>query len=87
MTIKDQSLEPYYIEASGGGFEVIKSLPGSDPKGNIREYTFGFFTTITAALNTVIESKLGMSDDVVTLREYLELKEALYDKIRDDFKL
>jgi len=75
MVIKDELLDPYYIETdTSGTFNVIHSyigsVEGSKNYGKEITNTLGYFSSVNSALQFIINKKIQNNNEVVSLKEY-----------------
>lgn len=82
MTIKDELLEPYYIDFEDSGCYniVLYEVKHTDPTHHLsrseeskeRDVPVGYFSDMGSILKKIIFLKLARQNEVITLKEYLQ---------------
>lgn len=77
-TIKDPSIEPYYIVKDSSNFTVMekkiaeKGFRGGEASGKEREITVGYYTSFRNALNKIAKEKFYQNqNEYNTIQEYI----------------
>ena len=77
-TIKDPSMEPYYIVKDSSNFTVMekkiaeKGFRGGEASGKEREITVGYYTSFRNALNKIAKEKFYQNqNEYDTIQEYI----------------
>jgi hypothetical protein len=77
-TIKDPSMEPFYIVKDASNFTVMemkiaeKGFRGAEASGKEREITLGYYTSFKNALNRVAKEKFYQNqNDYASIKEYI----------------
>lgn len=86
MKIKDQLLEPYYINVTDNSYDVIKEVKVSDVKsknfGKITEQNFGYFSKLDNALLKIAKLKLIKNNQEINLSSYINAYRDMLEKIK-----
>ena len=77
-TIKDPSIEPFYIVKDSSNFTVIekkiaeKGFRGAEASGKEREITLGYYTSFKNALNRIAKEKFYSNQgEYESIQEYI----------------
>lgn len=89
MIIKQEELYPFYIEVDTEGYVIHKiSVKGDTSKtpGAVSEKAISWFTTLEGACAAIVREKLALNQDVVTLNEFIEKLEKLFNNLVKEIK-
>ena len=77
----------YTIDITNTSYDLIKNstntTEGSKNFGNPTQTNIGYCTTMSAALNRLIRDTFADSDEVLTIKEYVERLEVAIEGLKD----
>lgn len=88
MTIRDPSIEPFFIEVEDNEFTLKETCTVSEGEniGNTYEMTRGYFTKLEAALIKAVRIKISREDTTLNLKEFIEKYVEEYKIVQNSLK-
>lgn len=75
MTIRDKSIEPFYIDVEEDQFTLREdcTVQEGENKGNTYMQTRGYFTSFEGCVMKIVRIKLARHEEIFSLEEFLNL--------------